>query len=468
MHVIVDNLAPTVTKVGDGTSDYELPLIDTDLYGTTINFSETLSTSGKLKVLNALTAGSSKPLTFRWGTGPLSNKLRMSYSGATTATFPNDVYATGVTDLAGNTATGLLIVDSAPSSIATVSSETYTVNNTGSTIQNIAYNTSSGAFLASLAKDESHEVWTLTGLSSPVVSGNTLLVTAEDGSTKTYTLTVRSAPSGGGGGGGSLIMFDSCPGGDFSGNYYDGKCAKSSTGSGSVTSGSGKTSSGSSVSNGASGSTSGGTSGGTTSSGTTSSGSINNSQYLFIDIADSFARDDIQSLALSGIVHGYTDKTFRPDTGATRAEYLAMVMRALAVKIGTGTTTDYTDIPADGAWMIPYLTKAKELGIAAGQTSSGSKLIFRPNDTISRAEALSILLNAAKIATSSGTTTDYTDIPTDGAWMIPYLAKAKELGIAAGQVSPDGKLIFRPNDSVTRAEAVKMIMKTLRYLAGIK
>ena len=48
--------------------------------------------------------------------------------------------------------------------------------------------------------------------------------------------------------------------------------------------------------------------------------------FPFSDIADSFAKDYITALYGSGIVHGYDDGTFRPDTPVSRIEFLKMVM----------------------------------------------------------------------------------------------------------------------------------------------
>ena len=161
------------------------------------------------------------------------------------------------------------------------------------------------------------------------------------------------------------------------------------------------------------------------------------------------------------MIEGFADGTFRPDSGATRAEFLAMVMRSLNMSLDESATTDFTDIPADGVWMKKYLAKAKQLGIVKGQTING-KLVFRPNDSITRAEAISILLKAANITTSLSATTDFTDIPAEGGWMVPYIAKAKERGIINGQTI-GGKLVFRPNDSISRAEVAKIIVKTLHF-----
>ncbi len=75
-----------------------------------------------------------------------------------------------MTDLAGNSGTGLLLVDSSLSSVATVSSTGYTVDNTLSTITNVPYGTSRTTVLSILTKDESHQTWNTGSLDTPVVS----------------------------------------------------------------------------------------------------------------------------------------------------------------------------------------------------------------------------------------------------------------------------------------------------------
>lgn len=133
-------------------------------------------------------------------------------------------------------------------------------------------------------------------------------------------------------------------------------------------------------------------------------------------------------------------------------------MKSLDIETGTITTTSFTDIPLEGSWMIPLLEKARTLGIVQGQTIDG-RLIFRPNDTITRGEAVTILLNAAKIPVDMTITlTTFQDIPETSQWMIPYIVKAQSLNIINGQVI-DGIFKFRPNDSITRAESVRVITK---------
>ncbi|EKE29282.1 MAG: Cna protein B-type protein [uncultured bacterium (gcode 4)] len=174
----------------------------------------------------------------------------------------------------------------------------------------------------------------------------------------------------------------------------------------------------------------------------------------FSDIGDSFAKDDINKLVSSWIIKWYEDKTFRPNNTATRGEFLAITMKALGVNTAGTADTDYDDITPDWKWIIPYLEKAKEFWINGQQ--SNWKHIFRQNDPITRAEALAMLLSIAKIKRDAGTSTQFTDVSVD--WMIPYIAKAKKLSIVSGQTI-DWKLKFRPNDTITRAETVKIIIK---------
>ncbi len=80
------------------------------------------------------------------------------------------------------------------SSIATVSSATYTVDDNAGTISNVPLSTAKAAFLANLTKDEPNQTWNDGGILNPVVTGNSLVVTAQDTTTTmTYTVTVNPA-----------------------------------------------------------------------------------------------------------------------------------------------------------------------------------------------------------------------------------------------------------------------------------
>lgn len=183
----------------------------------------------------------------------------------------------------------------------------------------------------------------------------------------------------------------------------------------------------------------------------------NATETEFSDIWDSFAKDDIIEFVNKWIIKWYDDNTFRPNWIASRGEFLWLVMKALWIQVDTSVTdSEFSDVYVD--WMKPYILKAKDLWIISGQIMNW-RLVFRPNDPITRAEALAILINSAKITIDSWmTNTEFDDVNVD--WMKPYISKAKELWIISGQMM-EWKLIFRPNDSITRAETTRIIKKVL-------
>ncbi len=259
------------------------------------------------------------------------------------------------------------------------------------------------------------------------------LVTASSSS-----VTVSSGGSGGGGGGSASI--DYCPTGDTSGSYYDGKCSATT---GTATPGTVTTTT----------VTATGTITTTVPTGTGILPVSSNVTLLFTDISSNWAKLYIEALANAGVINN-TSK-FNPDNNVTRAEFLKMALRGLKVSYDTSVlSSEFSDVKE--AWQISLVVKAKSLGIISGQMVDGT-LMFRPSDTITRAEAMKILLLTAGYK-SDATSTEFTDVTE--AWQIPLVAKAQGLGIVSGQTTVDGKLVFRPNDTITRAEVAKIIVKT--------
>lgn len=78
------------------------------------------------------------------------------------------------------------------SSVATVTSATYTVATT--TISNVPFGTAKSVFLAALAKGQADQTWNSDDVSDPVATDDTLVVTAQNGTTTTnYVVTVNGA-----------------------------------------------------------------------------------------------------------------------------------------------------------------------------------------------------------------------------------------------------------------------------------
>lgn len=80
-------------------------------------------------------------------------------------------------------------------STAVITSDKYSISAKGTskeTITNVPFGTSKAVFLSGLAKGNPGQSWNTSGIEDIVSSGNTLVVTAEDGATSvTYTVTVN-------------------------------------------------------------------------------------------------------------------------------------------------------------------------------------------------------------------------------------------------------------------------------------
>lgn len=146
-------------------------------------------------------------------------------------------------------------------------------------------------------------------------------------------------------------------------------------------------------------------------------------------------------------VEGYDDMTIKPENHITRAEFVTMVVRAIG---GYDSSKDYGESFADVSpkmWYANTIAYAKQMNLIDGYEDG----TFKPNSSITRAEAAKILAEAAGL-TSENTGT-FPDV-ADGKWYTPYIEALAEKGIIIGYA--DGT--FRPANKITRAEAIKMIV----------
>ena len=151
---------------------------------------------------------------------------------------------------------------------------------------------------------------------------------------------------------------------------------------------------------------------------------------------------------------GYPDKTVRPQNGITRAEVATIFFRLLTDETRDANSTksnSYSDVAA-GAWYNHAVSTLSAMGIVKGDNDGK----FNPNAPITRAEFAAI---AARFDDKANTTTaDFSDIASH--WAKNEISAASNNGWINGY--PDGT--FRPDNKITRAEAMTLVNRVLKRL----
>ena len=157
-------------------------------------------------------------------------------------------------------------------------------------------------------------------------------------------------------------------------------------------------------------------------------------------------------------IAGYDDGTVRPTRDITRAEVAVIFYRLLNEDIrneSTVYTNDFRDVSAD-SWFNTAISTLTSLNIVYGR----SETLFDPYAPITRAEFAAV---CARFDSYKGEAGDvFTDI--EGHWAEEDINRAA----ARNWVSGYGDGTFRPENNITRAEAVSLINRVLKRVPETK
>ena len=177
--------------------------------------------------------------------------------------------------------------------------------------------------------------------------------------------------------------------------------------------------------------------------------------YTIVTIYAGWERTSVPSM-LNGDDHyayiqGYADGTVRPNANITRAQVATIFFRLLDEDVRSDYLTTYNPFPDVNAdyWANTAISTMASLGVINGRNSG----LFDPDAYITRAEFAAI---CARFDDSDASGFDsFTD--TFGHWAEEEIGRAAALGWIQGY--DDGT--FRPNQYITRAQAVTMINRVL-------
>ena len=137
------------------------------------------------------------------------------------------------------------------------------------------------------------------------------------------------------------------------------------------------------------------------------------------DIAGNTNEQAITVVNDLGIVTGYPDGTFKSGNSVTRAEFAAMITRALAIPesaLAGYTATTFKDTTGYG-WAVPYLAFCESKGIMLGDGNGNAM----PGKTITVNEAMTMILRALGLTNNSAFLV--------GSWPANYVTVAKNEGL---------------------------------------
>ncbi|REE78568.1 peptidase Vpr [Paenibacillus taihuensis] len=176
----------------------------------------------------------------------------------------------------------------------------------------------------------------------------------------------------------------------------------------------------------------------------------------FADVTDHWAKNEIELLASRQLIKGVSANKFSPRSTVTRAEFAALLARALGLEMAD-TTTSFKDVAAD-KWYASAVHAIVEAGFVKGR----SKDQFAPNATITREEMAVMLAGALKFAGKAEgklAPLNFTDKGSIASWAQAAVAQAAGAGILEG--NKEGT--FEPETNATRAEAAVALKRWLTY-----
>ena len=175
-----------------------------------------------------------------------------------------------------------------------------------------------------------------------------------------------------------------------------------------------------------------------------------------------WAYQSIKFLTEVGVVVGYPDGTYKPDIPVTRAEFASMAIKALGQE-DANVTQDihFSDVSPD-FWAYNIIKKAVYFDLIPDSKETE----FRPYDSVTRAEAITIAVNALTTSQISEQRAqdivaksyeDYTQMP---AWFLISAAKAQLLDLVVVMPGNEGKL--EADRPANRAEIAALLYKMMQ------
>ncbi len=176
-------------------------------------------------------------------------------------------------------------------------------------------------------------------------------------------------------------------------------------------------------------------------------------EVTFADAKGKWYEGKVNEMGSRKIIAGRSASVFDGGASITRAEFAAILIRALGLPVDG--TSSFSDVPTT-AWYTGVAAMAAQYGLVAGKGENR----FDPNVNITRQEAMLMLQRAAALTEfcgTSGALDDFADVDSIASWAV----EAAKWGVGSGLIQgADGKL--NPTANITRAESAAIILRLLQ------
>ncbi|WP_286155023.1 S-layer homology domain-containing protein, partial [Bacillus sp. FJAT-27264] len=196
--------------------------------------------------------------------------------------------------------------------------------------------------------------------------------------------------------------------------------------------------------------------------------SLTNSTYSvvwhpveFLDVVNHWAKDAINDMGSRMVIDGTGSSLFSPDRDITRAEFAAILVRGLGLKLEDSSSV-FSDVKTSD-WSSSAINTAYAYQLISGFEDG----TFRPNDKITREQAMTILSRAmtitglkATLSTQSEDTTlrSFGDAANVSGWAQSSVAGSVQAGLISGRSATE----LAPKSFISRAEVATIIQRLLQ------
>lgn len=196
--------------------------------------------------------------------------------------------------------------------------------------------------------------------------------------------------------------------------------------------------------------------------------SLTNSAYSIIwnplefeDVAKHWAKDSVNNMGSRLVINGVGNGLFNPDDDITRAEFAAVMVRGLGLKLKDSGTV-FSDVSA-AAWYNSAIQTAYNYGLINGFKDG----TFHPTDKITREQAMVIIAKAMTITgvdeklamnSSKRGIFAFEDAVKASSWATDDIENVLNAGIVTGR----SEAMLAPKANMTRAEVAAIVERLLK------